>query len=100
MWDSPARDGFVLTSADNGGVHINSGIPNHAFYLLANYLGGRVWESAGQIWYAALQSLRNPHATFADWADATVDAARDRFGSGSRQVLLTRRAWHLVGIQV
>ena len=30
---------------DNGGVHINSGIPNHAFYLLATALGGRSWET-------------------------------------------------------
>ena len=32
--------GYVTTTADNGGVHINSGIPNHAFYLCAVSLGG------------------------------------------------------------
>lgn len=91
-------DGFVVTSADHGGVHLNSGIPNHAFYLLANYLGGYAWERAGLVWYDALQGLRNPHATFADWADATVAAAAGRFGAGSREVRFTRRAWHLVGV--
>ena len=39
---------------DNGGVHINSGIPNHAFFLAATILGGFAWERAGKIWYAAL----------------------------------------------
>src|SRR3954469_22228114 len=34
---------FVHTYQDNGGVHINSGIPNHAFYLAAVALGGKAW---------------------------------------------------------
>lgn len=38
---------FVYTYEDNGGVHINSGIPNHAFYLTALSLGGNAWEKAG-----------------------------------------------------
>src|SRR4029079_5748218 len=45
---------YVNTPSDNGGVHINSGIPNHAFYLTAVELGGYAWEKAGKIWYAAL----------------------------------------------
>lgn len=40
-----SMDSYVRTSADNGGVHINSGIPNRAFYLLAEALGGNAWES-------------------------------------------------------
>ena len=39
---------YVNTSSDNGGVHINSGIPNHAFYITALELGGYAWEKAGQ----------------------------------------------------
>jgi Zn-dependent metalloprotease len=93
-------DQFVNTSSDNGGVHINSGIPNHAFYLLSRYLGGNAWEKAGQIWYDTMQSVNNPNATFHQWADKTVEKARDRFGSGSQEALFTRRAWHLVGISV
>ncbi len=31
---------YVNTVSDNGGVHINSGIPNHAFYVVATELGG------------------------------------------------------------
>ena len=89
---------YVNTSGDNGGVHINSGIPNHAFYLLARFLGGFAWEKAGHIWYDALQKINNPHASFAQWADGTVEAARKRFGAGSLEELFTRRAWKLVGI--
>ena len=93
-------DDYVHTSRDNGGVHINSGIPNHAFYLLAQFLGGFAWEKAGHVWYDALQEISNPHATFAQWADQTVQCARTRFGTGSLEELFTRRAWKLVGITV
>lgn len=37
---------FVQTNDDNGGVHTNSGIPNHAFYLAAVAIGGNAWEGA------------------------------------------------------
>lgn len=91
-------DFYRNTSSDNGGVHINSGIPNHAFYLLAMMLGGKAWEKAGHIWYDALQSINNPHAQFTDWAEETEKQALARFGAGSLEVLLTRRAWKLVGV--
>ncbi|WP_372801462.1 M4 family metallopeptidase [Paracoccus seriniphilus] len=93
-------DHFVTTTDDNGGVHINSGIPNHAFYLFCNYIGGRAWELPGRIWYRALQRLNNPMATFADWADQTLAAASELSGSGSSETLLLRRAWKLVGIGI
>ena len=44
-----ALGGLRDTVDDNGGVHINSGIPNHAFYLLATNLGGRSWQTPGRI---------------------------------------------------
>lgn len=40
---------FAYTYEDNGGVHINSGIPNHAFYLTAISLGGNAWDKAGRL---------------------------------------------------
>jgi Zn-dependent metalloprotease len=89
---------YVNTNGDNGGVHVNSGIPNHAFYLLAQFLGGNAWEKAGHIWYDALQDIDIPHATFSQWADQTVQAAEKRFGAGSLEALFTRRAWKLVGV--
>jgi Zn-dependent metalloprotease len=91
-------DDYVKTRSDNGGVHINSGIPNHAFYLLARELGGRAFETAGPIWYDALQSLGDENASFATWAQRTLACARARFGAGSLAETAARRAWERVGI--
>ena len=91
---------YVHTFDDNGGVHINSGIPNRAFYLLASGLGGRSWKAPGRIWYDALRSppLR-PTATFRQFARLTHRAARQRFGPGSDQARAVRDAWAEVGIR-
>ena len=89
--------GYVKTSTDNGGVHTNSGIPNHAFYLAAMKLGGSSWDKAGPIWYQAL-SLLHPDATFADAAQATIKAAELRHGAGSPEALAVQGAWREVGV--
>jgi Zn-dependent metalloprotease len=93
-------DFFVQTTSDNGGVHINSGIPNHAFYLYSQYLGGNAWEKPGKVWYDAMVKINNSLATFNDWARQTLDSATDLFGSGATETLLLRRAWKLVGVSV
>jgi Zn-dependent metalloprotease len=93
-------DLYVNTTEDNGGVHINSGIPNHAFYLYSVLIGGNSWEVPGQIWYKALQQLNNPFASFTDWAVGTVQAALELHQVGSREALMLRRAWKLVGVSV
>ena len=67
-------------SNDNGGVHINSGIPNHAFYLAATTLGGYAWEKAGRVWYVTLTDRLGPDSQFTDAATATVEVARELFG--------------------
>jgi Zn-dependent metalloprotease len=88
---------FVTTTDDEGGVHINSGIPNHAFYLVATALGGPAWEVAGRIWYDTLVSGDlAADADFADFAAATVQAAAARFGSTEEQAV--RTAWGAVGV--
>jgi Zn-dependent metalloprotease len=92
-------DGYVETREDNGGVHINSGIPNHAFYLAATKVGGRAWEHAGAVWYAALTDPRvGAHADFARWAAATVAAAERRFADRPEVVRAVREAWSEVGV--
>ena len=69
-------DDYIVTTDDNGGVHLNSGIPNRAFQLAATAIGGTSLEGAGQIWYAALTSGDvSPTADFAAFAAATVAAA-------------------------
>ena len=93
-------DLYVNTTEDNGGVHINSGIPNHAFYLYCMLSGGNSWGAPGQVWYRTLQQLNNPFASFADWAVGTVQAAIALYSVGSLEVTMLRRAWKLVGISV
>jgi len=92
--------GYVHGSSDNGGVHLNSGIPNHAFYLAATALGGHAWERAGQIWYDVLTGGQIPSAaTFAVFAAATADAARARYGSGP-ELDAVLAAWTAVGVPI
>ncbi|MEU8586960.1 M4 family metallopeptidase [Streptomyces sp. NPDC048664] len=91
-------DGYVHTGQDNGGVHINSGIPNHAFYLVATELGGNAWERAGQIWYDVLTGGRlQPDADFAAFAKLTVAAARARYQEGAEYDAVLK-AWE--GVKV
>jgi Zn-dependent metalloprotease len=86
-------------SEDQGGVHINSGIPNHAFYLLATQLGGNAWEDAGFIWYNTLLQLPEK-AQFQDCANIAAQVAGAHFGTGSAQQQAVRGAWEEVGITV
>ena len=87
--------GFVRTTEDNGGVHINSGIPNRAFAVLARELGGNAWERAGSVWYRALTGGLSSTATFTQFADATVAAAT---GFDAATAAAARRAWTTVGV--
>ncbi|MFJ3660879.1 M4 family metallopeptidase [Streptomyces sp. NPDC090119] len=90
---------YVHTGRDNGGVHINSGIPNHAFYIAATAIGGYAWEKAGQIWYDVLTGGKlKEDAQFADFATLTVKAARERFGAGG-ELQAVEKAWEEVGVQ-
>ena len=83
-------------SDDNGGVHINSGIPNHAFYLTATKIGGRSWLKAGRIWYKTLLSL-TANSGFEDMVEASVTAAMTEFGRASKEHKAVKAAWKEVG---
>jgi Zn-dependent metalloprotease len=88
---------YVETTEDNGGVHTNSGIPNHAFYLVAAALGGNAWDVAGRVWYDALRDDRlAADADFAAFAGITVRAAESRFGAEA--VAAVRDGWAGVGV--
>ncbi|MGI8809621.1 MAG: M4 family metallopeptidase [Acidimicrobiales bacterium] len=89
-----SMDKFVYTAADNGGVHVNSGIPNHAFYVAATTMGGRAWEKAGPIWYDALRDQKiKPTSGFKAFARATVRQAQMRFGNTADEVDAVRAGW-------
>lgn len=88
---------FVRTREDNGGVHLNSGIPNRAFYLAATALGGYAWEKAGYIWYATLCDHRlKQNADFAAFARLTVQHAGLHFTDTEAQAV--EQAWRAVGV--
>lgn len=90
--------GYVNTTDDNGGVHINSGIPNRAFYLAAKAIGGYAWQKAGLIWYRVLNGSLSPSAGFQDMANATVKVAGGLFGQNSTEQHAVSDAWNNVGI--
>ena len=89
---------YVKTTADNGGVHINSGIPNKAFYELAIAMGGNSWEKAGRIWYRTLCDKIQPLTKFAECAAMTFEVAGTLFGQGSTEQKAVRAAWTAVGV--
>jgi Zn-dependent metalloprotease len=85
-------------TADNGGVHINSGIPNRAFYLAATELGDTL--VATRIWYHALHFLK-PDSTFAQAAAQVADSARILVKAGAvpkGAAHIVRGAWRSVGV--
>ena len=89
---------YVSTTEDNGGVHINSGIPNRAFYITSLELGGSAWEKAGRIWYTTLRDRLTARSNFQQAADLTYDVAGSLFGSGSLEQQAVRTGWREVGI--
>ena len=85
-------DDFVETTDDNGGVHLNSGIPNRAFHLAATAIGGLLWEGAGRVWYSALTSGDvATDSDFASFAGVTVSVAGEHADA-------VRDAWLAVGV--
>jgi len=89
---------YLNTSQDNGGVHINSGIPNRAFCLAAKAIGGYAWQKAGLIWYRTLTGALNPSADFQTMANATVTVAGSLFGQNSTEQKAVSDAWNTVGV--
>lgn len=89
---------YVNTISDNGGVHINSGIPNHAFYITALELGGHAWERAGQIWYVTLKDRLTANSKFQDCANLTFQVAGQLFGAGSIEQQAVKKGWAEVGL--
>lgn len=94
-WQPATMSEYVNTTGDNGGVHVNSGIPNYAFYLVASAIGR---QSAGKIWYRIETTYLTRTSQFLDERIATEKAATDLFGSNSNELAVVKRAWDSVGI--
>ena len=88
---------FIKTREDNGGVHLNSGIPNRAFYLAAMAIGGYAWEKAGYAWYDTVCD-RNlaQDADFEAFAKLTVAHGEKRSGGDVGAAI--KQAWEQVGV--
>lgn len=80
---------------DNGGVHINSGICNHAFYLFAQAIGK---DDAADVYYKALKDYLTKSSQFIDLRLAVIKAATDIYGAGSEEVTQAGTAFDAVGI--
>ena len=97
-------------TADNGGVHINSGIANHAFYLAieggtnrtsglaVQGIGGGNREQMEKVFYRAFTSMLPTNATFSQARAATIQAARDLYGANSAAERAVTQAWTAVGV--
>src|SRR4051794_23839730 len=84
---------------DFGGVHINSGIPNKAFYVTAINIGGSAWEAPGLIWYESLRAS-NTTTDFQEFADTTAAKAGQLYGAKSKEQEAVTDAWAEVGIRI
>ncbi len=80
---------------DNGGVHINSGIPNHAFYRYAEAI---TRDKAADVFYKALDEYLTKSSKFIDLRLAVIAAAGDLFGPTSNEVTQAGLAFDAVGI--
>lgn len=95
FWQPKHMNEKYTGSADNGGVHINSGIPNHAFYLFANNAAvGK--DKAEQVYYKALRDYLVKSSQFVDCRIAVIQAAKDLYGTAISDI--AANAFAAVGI--
>ena len=92
-------------TADNGGVHINSGIANKQAYLMiaGGTFRGQAVQAVGRgvterVWYRALTQYFTRSTPFAGAREGTIQAATDLYGAGSAQVRSVTDAWAAVGV--
>lgn len=95
-WQPKSTSEMYTGSQDNGGVHVNSGIGNHAYYLFATAV---TKEKAEQVFYKALTDYLTMTSKFIDFRIAVVQAATDLYGASSTEVTKAREAFTAVGIQ-
>ena len=100
-----------LGTQDNGGVHTNSGIPNHAYYLAieggthrlskvtVQGVGASNRDQIEKVFYRAFTSMLPPSANFHTARQATIQAARDLQGPGSAAERAVTQAWTAVGVE-
>jgi Zn-dependent metalloprotease len=101
---------WATGSADNGGVHTNSGVQNYWFYLLTmggsgmndnsdsyNITGIGI-DKAAEIAYRNLTVYLNSSSNYNAARNGAIQSAIDLFGNCSAEVIATTNAWHAVGV--
>ncbi len=94
-WQPKDMTEFYTGDQDNGGVHINSGIVNRAYYLFATSIGK---DKAEQVYYRALDNYLTLSSQFIDLRLAVLKSAADIHGAGSAEVQAAESAFDTVGI--
>ena len=110
-FDDPDHYSKLVTgTADNGGVHSNSGIANHAFYLAieggvnrtsglsVQGVGASNREKVEKAFFRGFTQLLPANATFSMARAATLQAARDLYGAGGDVERALAQAWTAVGV--
>ncbi|MDO7851412.1 M4 family metallopeptidase [Hymenobacter convexus] len=97
-------------TSDNGGVHTNSGVLNHWYYILtvgktgvneqqqAYNVTGIGITKAARIAYRAERLYLTPNSDYRSARTFTIQAATDLYGAGSAEVQAVTDAWFAVGL--
>jgi Zn-dependent metalloprotease len=96
----PAHMKHYIEAGEIDEMHLNSGIPNKAFYLVCEQLKMPSWHDPIRIWYRALCEYATKDTDVETWPDCTARAAIDLFSAGSGAYQAVRRAWNAVGLSV
>lgn len=95
FWQPSHLSEIYLGNDDNGGVHINSGIGNHAYYLFATAVSK---EKAELVFYRALEHYLTKTSQFIDLRIAVIESAKDLYGASSAEVTKAAEAFDAIGI--
>lgn len=94
-WQPKHVSEMYIGIQDNGGVHINNGIGNYAYYLFATATSK---DTAEQVFYKALTNYLTTKSQFIDFRIAVIQSAKDMYGDNSNAVIDAKNAFKAVGI--
>jgi Zn-dependent metalloprotease len=108
--DTYMAGSYYTGTADNGGVHTNSGVSNYWYYLLVNggsgtndlgnafSVTGQGWTKGSKIAFRGLTVYFTSGTQFANARALTEQAAVDLYGNCSPELTATSNAWYAVGV--
>ncbi len=88
---------YINTSQDDGGVHINSGIPNYAFFLFASNAAVGL-DKSEKVYFRALTNYLTRFSQFKDLRNAIIKATSDLYGASGAEVAAAKSAFDQVGL--